>query len=91
MINQDKDATREFYSRMVPFKTSLTGTIEPPAECVSVPEHAGQVGQDGGQRSKARNNVGASVPLVLELPRWKWSRISARVRCGELAPTITLI
>lgn len=29
-IGQDKDATREFYGRMVPFKTSLTGTIEPP-------------------------------------------------------------
>ena len=49
-ISQDKDATREFYGRMVPFKTSLTGTIEAPAECVSVPEHAGQVGQDGSQQ-----------------------------------------
>ena len=29
-ISQDKDATREFYGRMVPFKTSLTGTIEAP-------------------------------------------------------------
>ena len=29
-IGQDKDATREFYGRMVPFKTSLTGTIDPP-------------------------------------------------------------
>lgn len=29
-INQDKDSTREFYGRMVPFKTSLTGTIEAP-------------------------------------------------------------
>lgn len=29
-IAQDKDATREFYGRMVPFKTSLTGTIEAP-------------------------------------------------------------
>ena len=29
-IGQDKDATRQFYGRMVPFKTSLTGTIEPP-------------------------------------------------------------
>lgn len=29
-INQDKDATRQFYGRMVPFKTSLTGTIEAP-------------------------------------------------------------
>jgi lipid-binding SYLF domain-containing protein len=31
-IRQDKDSTREFYGRMVPFKTSLTGTIEPPRE-----------------------------------------------------------
>jgi lipid-binding SYLF domain-containing protein len=31
-IGQDKDATREFYGRMVPFKTSLKGNIEPPAK-----------------------------------------------------------
>ena len=31
VINQDKDSTREFYGRMVPFKTSLTGEIEAPA------------------------------------------------------------
>jgi lipid-binding SYLF domain-containing protein len=29
-IDQDKDATRQFYGRMVPFKTSLTGTIPAP-------------------------------------------------------------
>jgi lipid-binding SYLF domain-containing protein len=29
VIKQDKDSTREFYGRMVPFKTSLTGEIEP--------------------------------------------------------------
>jgi lipid-binding SYLF domain-containing protein len=29
-IEQDKDSTREFYGRMVPFKTSLTATIEAP-------------------------------------------------------------
>ena len=32
VIKQDNDSTREFYTRMVPFKTSLTGMIEPPAE-----------------------------------------------------------
>ncbi|MBZ5704096.1 MAG: lipid-binding SYLF domain-containing protein [Acidobacteriia bacterium] len=31
VIKQDKDSTREFYGRMVPFKTSLKGTIEAPA------------------------------------------------------------
>src|SRR5256712_5318493 len=31
VIKQDKDSTREFYGRMVPFKTSLTGLIDPPA------------------------------------------------------------
>jgi lipid-binding SYLF domain-containing protein len=31
VIAQDKDSTRDFYGRMVPFKTSLTGTIEPPS------------------------------------------------------------
>ncbi|HZQ70481.1 MAG TPA: lipid-binding SYLF domain-containing protein [Terriglobales bacterium] len=29
-IEQDKDSTREFYGRMVPFKTALTGTIDAP-------------------------------------------------------------
>jgi lipid-binding SYLF domain-containing protein len=29
-IKQDKDSTREFYGRMVPFKTSLEGAIETP-------------------------------------------------------------
>ena len=30
-IKQDKDSTRDFYGRMVPFRTALQGTIEPPA------------------------------------------------------------
>ncbi len=30
VIKQDKDSTRDFYGRMVPFKTSLTGEIEAP-------------------------------------------------------------
>jgi SH3 domain-containing YSC84-like protein 1 len=30
-IKQDKDSTREFYGRMVPFKTSLMGEIDAPA------------------------------------------------------------
>jgi SH3 domain-containing YSC84-like protein 1 len=30
-IKQDKDSTREFYGRMVPFRTSLVGEIDPPA------------------------------------------------------------
>ena len=29
-IKQDKDSTRDFYGRMVPFKTSLRGNIEAP-------------------------------------------------------------
>jgi lipid-binding SYLF domain-containing protein len=29
-VKQDKDSTREFYGRMVPFRTSLVGEIEPP-------------------------------------------------------------
>ena len=31
VINQDKESTRDFYGRMVPFKTSLTGEVDPPA------------------------------------------------------------
>jgi lipid-binding SYLF domain-containing protein len=30
VIKQDKGSTREFYGRMVPFKTSLKGAIDPP-------------------------------------------------------------
>jgi lipid-binding SYLF domain-containing protein len=30
VIKQDKGSTREFYGRMVPFKTSLTGEVEAP-------------------------------------------------------------
>lgn len=30
VIKQDKDATREFYGRMVPFRTSLMGKVEAP-------------------------------------------------------------
>ncbi len=32
VVKQDKDSTREFYGRMVPTKTSLTGLLEPPKE-----------------------------------------------------------
>ena len=31
VVKQDKDSTRDFYGRMVPFRTSLTGEIDPPA------------------------------------------------------------
>ena len=31
VVKQDKESTREFYGRMVPFRTSLIGEIEPPA------------------------------------------------------------
>ncbi len=30
VIKQDKDSTRDFYGRMVPFRTSLMGEIDPP-------------------------------------------------------------
>jgi lipid-binding SYLF domain-containing protein len=30
VIKQDKDSTREFYGRMVPFRTALIGEIDPP-------------------------------------------------------------
>jgi SH3 domain-containing YSC84-like protein 1 len=30
VVKQDKDATREFYGRMVPFRTALTGKVEAP-------------------------------------------------------------
>jgi lipid-binding SYLF domain-containing protein len=31
VIKQDKDSTRDFYGRMVPFRTLLIGEIDPPA------------------------------------------------------------
>jgi lipid-binding SYLF domain-containing protein len=31
VVKQDKDSTREFYGRMVPFRTSLIGEVDPPA------------------------------------------------------------
>jgi lipid-binding SYLF domain-containing protein len=31
VVKQDKDSTREFYGRMVPFRTSLVGEIDAPA------------------------------------------------------------
>jgi lipid-binding SYLF domain-containing protein len=31
VINQDKESTRDFYGRMVPFKTSFKGEVDPPA------------------------------------------------------------
>jgi SH3 domain-containing YSC84-like protein 1 len=31
VISQDKDSTRDLYGRMVPFKTSLKGEVDPPA------------------------------------------------------------
>jgi lipid-binding SYLF domain-containing protein len=31
-VKQDKDSTREFYGRMVPTRTSLTGLVEPPKD-----------------------------------------------------------
>jgi lipid-binding SYLF domain-containing protein len=37
VVTQDKDSTREFYGRMVPFKTSLTGEIDPPAGAGAYP------------------------------------------------------
>ena len=32
VIKQDKESTRDFYDRMVPFRTSLTGNIEAPKD-----------------------------------------------------------
>ena len=32
VITQNKDDTRDFYGRMVPFKTILLGNIEPPKD-----------------------------------------------------------
>jgi lipid-binding SYLF domain-containing protein len=32
VITQDKDSTREFYGRMVPFRTSLKGEVEVPKD-----------------------------------------------------------
>ena len=44
VIKQDKDSTRDFYGRMVPFKTSLTGAVEAPKNCLPILEQPGEMG-----------------------------------------------
>ncbi len=52
VLKQDKDSTREFYGRMVPFRTSLTGEIEPPDGANAFLEDAGEVGARSGEVGK---------------------------------------
>ena len=52
VIKQDKDSTREFYGRMVPFRTSLTGEIDPPPAAEYVSDDAGEVGAGSGEVGK---------------------------------------
>src|ERR1700693_5362588 len=54
-IKQDKDSTREFYGRMVPFRTSLVGEIDPPAGAnaflTTLAKWAQAAAEEGGLRS----------------------------------------
>ena len=68
-INQDKDSTREFYGRMVPFKTSLTGEIEAPAGAYPFLNSLGQVGQS---RRQIDPWICAGCPISAALFCEKW-------------------
>ena len=48
-IKQDKDSTREFYGRMVPFKTSLTGEIDSPAGANAFLSSLAKLAQDAAK------------------------------------------
>src|ERR1700693_1542254 len=54
-IKQDKDSTRDFYGRMVPFRTSLVGEIDPPAGAnaflTTLAKWAQAAAEEGGLRS----------------------------------------
>ena len=44
-IKQDKDSTRDFYGRMVPFRTSLQGTVDASGRGLSISSNAVEVGK----------------------------------------------
>lgn len=50
VIKQDKDSTREFYGRMVPFKTALTGTIDAPKEAYPLLETLSKWAKSAAER-----------------------------------------
>jgi lipid-binding SYLF domain-containing protein len=81
-VGQDKDATREFYGRMVPFKTSLKGTI--PGKCVSVSEHAGQMGENGSSQQVTRSLMWAQASSLVRRRPW-----CCQARARVLALTFT--
>ena len=64
VIKQDKDTTREFYGRMVPFKTSLTGTIDAPPNAYPFLNTLAKWAKTAASEVSSLH-VGASVPLVL--------------------------
>jgi SH3 domain-containing YSC84-like protein 1 len=60
VIKQDKDATREFYGRMVPFRTSLTGNIEAPKGAFPFLNVVAKWAQKAAERDKSAE--GAKPP-----------------------------
>jgi len=80
VIQQDKGSTREFYGRMVPFKTSLKGEIEAPKP-LPLPEHASQVGAAGSK-------VVPSWPVASSQYPDNWQLATATGNCIARTPRI---
>src|ERR1022692_3801931 len=53
VVKQDKDSTREFYGRMVPFRTSLVGEIDAPAGANAILNSLAQWAQAAAQEGRA--------------------------------------
>ncbi|HMK23218.1 MAG TPA: lipid-binding SYLF domain-containing protein [Terriglobales bacterium] len=71
VIKQDKDATRQFYGRMVPFRTSLTGKVEAPSAAFPFLNVVAKWAQKAADRDKSAEAVrpgGTSKPAEAPKP-----------------------
>ncbi len=67
VIKQDKDATREFYGRMVPFRTSLTGKVEAPKNAFPFLNVLAKWAQKAADKDKpAENTKPVDTPKPVE-------------------------
>ena len=87
-IKQDKDSTRDFYGRMVPFRTSLQGTIDAPAGPIHFYKHCRSGQRLQLSRTGMRSGTGGSpVPAIdsctagaIPSPRFLPNASATRVR-----------
>jgi lipid-binding SYLF domain-containing protein len=61
VVKQDKDATREFYGRMVPFRTALTGNIEAPRDAYPFLSVLAKWAQKAAKEYKPADNTKPAV------------------------------